>query len=172
MIQVASAKKPISPWPAAVLLAAALLGGALGGCVERIYNPAPRVIHGARITSPTRWKISGTLGDLPNAIDGNVHTAAVSAANASGAQITLDLGKMCLFNMVVVDHGDQQAGCCHRTSVYTSVDGANFRPAGSAPGVRRVTTVLLMTPTHARYVRVQVDEPGDQPWSVAELYLR
>jgi len=59
-----------------------------------------------------------------------------------------------------------------RVAVATSLDGEAFVERHQAPGTRRVTILSLPEPVLARYVRVRAARPGDQPWSLAEVFLQ
>jgi len=142
------------------------------GCAD-----AP-IFHDARdhpigeISPRSSWSVSGTLADLEKAIDGDLTTAARSNNPHAGATLTLDLGKVCLFNLAAVDHGAAQMAFARRVEIRTSVDGRRFRTQYIAPGTRRVTALLLGEPVLARYVTFRVVEPGPEPWSVAEVYFQ
>jgi hypothetical protein len=123
------------------------------------------------MTPRGRWKASGDLQNPQKAIDGDVGTAAVSASRYDNAQLTIDLGKICHFSMVVVDHGTNEFGFCRRLAVLTSEDGVTFKNQAAVPGLRRATAVVLPEQVLARYVRLQAVAAGDRPWSVAEVYL-
>jgi hypothetical protein len=127
---------------------------------------------GAPITPRKTWRASGDLREPGKALDGDLSTAAVSGNPYANAYIELDLGKACLFNRVVVEHGPDEHGFPARMAVYTSLDGNSFTLQGEVPGKRRVTNALLMTPLLARYIRLQAVSPGVRPWSVAEIYLQ
>jgi len=126
------------------------------------------------VTPPSGWKVlSSTLTDPQKAIDGDVQTVAVSGGTYENAQITIDLGKRCVFNQVVIDHGPNEYGCARRVAIFTSRDGKDFsQKQYEGPGTRRVTYAILVNPALSRYVRIQVVRQGDYPWSVAELYVR
>jgi len=124
-----------------------------------------------RLSARTRWVASGNLRDPQNAVDGNIATAAVSRAGDQNATLTIDLGRNCQFNMVVVEHGAKEFGFPRRMAVLTSTDGVNFRKQIEVPGLRRVTTAVLIRQVLARYVRLQAVVPGERPWSVAEVHL-
>ena len=124
-----------------------------------------------RLSPRARWLASGDLRDPQNAVDGNVATAAVSRAAHQNATLTIDLGKICLFNMVVVEHGVSEFGFPRRMAVFTSTDGMKFRKQIEVPGLRKVTTAILIRQVLARYIRLQAAEPGDRPWSIAEVHL-
>jgi len=85
--------------------------------------------------------------------------------------LTIDLGKSCMFNMVVIDHGPGGTGYAHQVTLLVSIDGTDFQPIHVSPGTRRITTLSVITPTLARYIRLEATEPGAQPWSIAEVYL-
>jgi hypothetical protein len=152
-----------------VLLAAAVASGGCGA--SPVYSALnPEALAGA-VSSPSSWRVYGNLENLPNAIDGNVQTAATSRGVGMDV-LTVDLGKVCLFNLVIIDHGSHEDAYARRVAVLTSVDGHNFDYHLSGPGNRRITSLLLERPVLARYVRLQAVLPGPQPWAVAEVYLQ
>jgi len=118
------------------------------------------------------WRAEGSLRNPQLAIDGNLSTAAVSEPLYAGAFLTIDLGKPCLFNMVVLDHGSDEHGHARKVALLTSMDGKSYTRQLVASGTRRVTTLSAITLILARYVRLQAAVPGDQPWSIAEVYLQ
>lgn len=141
-----------------------------GGCTSQIYShQSPAAVN---ISPYTSWAISGDLNNPRAAIDDNIITAATSNAYYTTAQITLDLGKPCVFNTVVLDHGIDRDAYARRTAVYISMDGRNFQYQYAVPGTRRITVLNWVTPVMARYVRVQAVTPGDRPWSIAEVYIQ
>ena len=123
------------------------------------------------ITPRSRWLPTGDLRDPFYAVDNNINTAAVSDEAYENATLTIDLGKACLFNMVVIEHGPDQWGFCRKLAILTSDDGRKFDQQAVVPGLRRRTTVLLVRSVLARYIRLQVLETGDRPWSVAEVHV-
>jgi hypothetical protein len=141
------------------------------GCVGPIYN---RSAMGAvaNVSTYTTWTITGDLNNLRAAIDDNVATAATSNSYYTSAYFTIDLGRPCVFNTVIVDHGMNRDGYPRRMSAEISMDGRNFQYQYSVPGTRRVTIMNWVTPVMARYIRVRAVAPGNQPWSVAEVYVQ
>ncbi|MGC9454976.1 MAG: discoidin domain-containing protein [Phycisphaerae bacterium] len=153
---------------AVAAIAALLPLGCNGGeSAPAIANPPA-----ASVSPPSQWNVTGDLRPADAIADGNPATIAVSDQQYRGAQVTIDLGKPCLFNMVVLDHGRRQMGFCRRMSVLTSIDGKDFEHRLSLPGTRQVTTACLLTPVLARYVRLRADVPGDEPWSIATVRIR
>ncbi len=140
------------------------------GCNGPVYHNGPR-FWADRISPRTRWRVLGDLRNPLNAVDGEISTAAVGDFAGDNATLTLDLGKPCLFNMVVVEHGLEEYGYCRRMAVLTSNEGVNFTRQMDVPGLRRVTTAVLIRPVLARYVRIQATVPGHRRWSVAEVHL-
>ncbi|MFB3891315.1 MAG: discoidin domain-containing protein [Phycisphaerae bacterium] len=143
----------------------------LGGCAGPIYEHG-RTSSAASVSDYSTWRIYGDLLDLPKAIDGNINTAAYTSGNYANAAFTIDLGKPCLFNMVVVDQGLAEMNFPRRIAVYLSMDGRNFTYVYSAPGTRRVTVLNWVKPEVARFIRVQAIVPSDRSWSVAEVYVQ
>jgi hypothetical protein len=153
----------------AVLLAAALSAGCASAPLYRSAGPRPPA---SSVSGRGQWRLTGDLRRLAAATDGETRTAAVSEQQYRAAELTVDLGKPCVFNTVVIEHGMRPAGFCRRVAVLTSLDGKQYERRLSVPGTRRVTTVCLLTPMLARYVRVQAEVPGDGPWHIAELYVQ
>ena len=153
-----------------VLLAAAVFGTIPGACTPEYEGR--KTFPAARITPRARWQATGAFDSPELAIDGDRRTAAVSGDSYTNATITIDLGKTCMFNTVIVDHGPEEYGYCRRVSVLTSVNGKDFKARLSAPGTRRVTVFSLVTPVLGRYVRLQATVPGARPWSIGEVYLQ
>ena len=120
----------------------------------------------------TLWSASGTLEQPAAAIDGTPSTAAVAPTAGGPRQLTIDLGEPCLFNMIVIDHGDDEFGFCRSVALQTSADGRKFDQHAVVPGNRKVTVICNVTPVLARYVRLKAVVPGDRPWSIAEVYLQ
>ncbi len=156
-----------------MLSAAGLAWAAMaGGCgVGAIYNDPQGSMVGS-VSPRAEWAISGDLPNIRTAVDGDVNTCAVSGPAYANSQFTVDLGRPCLFNMVVVDHGPNRDGYPTRLGVLTSNDGKEFVFRHAAPGCRRATTLLMFTPVLARYVRIQALQEGRHPWSVAEVYVQ
>ena len=157
-----------SVWVAA---ASVLLGAALGGCVDPI-DASAQTGSVASISPKSMWRAYGDFRNAQNAIDGNVHTSAVTGPSYDNAKLTIDLGKRCLFNKITIDQGpDDEFGFCRRIAVQISNDGVNFYQIYAVSGTRRITYCLILTPTMARYVRLVAIVPGDRPWSIAEIFL-
>lgn len=141
-----------------------------GGCGSSMYQEGRS--QASAISPRVFWQVSGDMRGLQAAIDGDVSTAAISALPDGGGAITIDLGKPCVFNMVVVEHGTNEFAFARRVVLLTSLDGISFTQRYSALGTRRVTILCPVSPILARYVRLQAAVPGDLPWSVAEVYLQ
>ena len=142
----------------------------LGGCGPG-SRFGGRVAPAAAVSPRSSWKAHGDLQDAGKAIDGNPATAAVTAEHYSGAALTIDLGKACVFNLVAIEHGPNQFGFCRRLGLWTSLDGQTFTKAHETPGTRTVTYLVPIKPVLARYVKLQAITPGMRPWSVAEIHL-
>ena len=141
------------------------------GCVGNLYDNRGRGGLAESVTPVSQWNASGNLSNLQNAIDGNVLTVAVGGDSGNDS-ITIDLGKVCYFNMVAIDHGPRQHGFAQRVAILTSLSGDQYTYRKSGPGNRRVTVLLLDQAVLARYVRVQVVMARPEPWSVGEVYLQ
>lgn len=155
---------------ACLALVFCVTGATAGGCLAPIYSHG-RAAEASAVSYYAAWKITGDLKDLHKAHDNSVSTAAVSPQTYANAAFTIDLGRSCLFNMVVIDHGANEYGYARRTAVMVSSDGKVFTPQYAAPGTRRVTVLSWLTPVMARYIRIQALTPGDRTWSVAEVYV-
>lgn len=156
------------------LLAITLTLGTLAvvGCdpAPLYVDPRNQVIQ--RVTPRSEWRAGGSLRDSAYAIDGDIGSMAVSQQGAASGELTIDLGRSCLFNMIVIDHGRNEHGYSQRITVLTSLDGRTYTQRYQAVGTRRVSIFSLMTPTLARFVRLRADGIGQSPWSVAEVHLQ
>lgn len=150
---------------------ASLVFAAAGCAPSEVYTDGPKP-QASSVSPRSRWQASGDLRDVQKAIDGSLATAAVSPSTYHNAQITIDLGKSCVFNFVAIDHGADELGFCRRVAVLVSQDGKNFAQVEAVPGTRRVTVINLVSPVLARYVRLVAVVPGDRPWSIAEIYIQ
>jgi hypothetical protein len=144
------------------------------GCntVSPIYTQTAGSSAGGSIPPKTTWTIRGDLSNLTLAIDGDVNTAARGEYQQAGAEITLDLGRACMIQTVILDHGQEERGFPRTLSLLTSADGKNFVERHVGPGTRRVTILSLSEPALTRYIRLKVVKPGTLPWSVAEVYVQ
>lgn len=152
-------------------MASVLLAGA--GCdTAPIYaNGAQRMGIGT-VPDQSIWSASGAAENPEQAIDGNIHTAAVVSGVGKPAKLTIDLGKPATFNMVVIDHGREEFGFARRVEIHTSLDGERFTRRLAGPGTRRVSTFLLDSPVLARYVRIDGVMLGQKAWTLAEVHLQ
>jgi len=153
------------------VLATAAVFVALGACGCGVAYQDGRSAAAA-ISLRSAWKVTGDMRSVGYAIDQDVTTAAISSSADNKGMLTIDLGKPCLFNMVVIDHGGREKGFARRVAVLTSIDGEIFTHHYAGPGTRKVTILWLGAPTLARYVRLQTLVGGDEPWSVAEVHLQ
>ena len=153
-------------WPLILAFAAAGAGGCGPGYVnERQFAPGA-------VTPRSAWRASGQLKDSAKALDGDILTAAVSEPYYNDAVLDIDLGEVCLLNMIAIDHGPEEMGYCRRVAVETSIDGKSFARHAEAPGTRKITIISMVTPAMARYVRLKVIAQGGRPWSVAEIHIQ
>jgi len=146
----------------------------LAGCGPPYGWGEHRVAPATDLTPRKDWKITGSsqLADPQHAIDSARNTRCVSTKDYEGAWLLIDLGKPCVFNLLVLEHGEDELGAAQRVSVLTSLDGKRFVNRIVGTGKRRTTDFPIITPTVARYVKLQVVRQGDRPWSVAEIYLK
>ncbi len=153
------------------MLTLVLAGGLNAGCVGPLYDNTGGSALSESVTPVDKWRIEGNLREIQSAIDGDLFTAAAGSMGGNDA-ITIDLSKVCYFNMIVIDHGVAESGYARRVAVLTSLSGNNYVYQKSGPGNRRVTVMLLDRAVLARYVRIQVVMPGADPWSIAEVYFQ
>lgn len=155
-------------WRAVVMI---VLGAGIPGigCSGPIYRDGRA--EAALITPRDTWRLSGDMKSVFLAADQNISTAAVSGDSSGRGTITIDLGKPCVFNMVIIEHGEDEMGFAPHVAVLTSLDGQVFTQNCVGVGTRRVTILYLGGPALARYVRLQALTVGQRPWTVAEIYL-
>ena len=154
------------------VLAGFLLLGSGCGADGNLYLHRGAKSQAAAISDPRIWRLSGDLRDVRLAVDGDRSTAAVSTLIHENTSITIDLRKACFFNAVFIHHGSMTDGYCGRVAVLTSLDGRTYTPQFEAPGTREVTSLLILKPVLARYVRLKALRQGPGAWSVAEVYLQ
>jgi hypothetical protein len=156
--------------PVAILLSVAL--AAMAGCeASPIYDANPRSLIGS-VPERAKWTATGSMKDAANAVDGNLNTAAVAPDDGRPASLLIDLGRPGLLNMIVIDHGREEFGYARQFVAYTSLDGQRFTRRHAASGTRRVSSLLLISPVLARFIRLEVIVPGDRPWTVAEVHMQ
>ena len=150
------------------------LVGVMVGCdvVVPVYTPSTGGYLGADITPKNTWSVRGSLANPAAVADEDLTTAARSSYQYTGAELIIDLKKVCLFQTVIIEHGAARSGHCRSISVSTSVDGKIFNNKYLSPGTRRVTIVSLPKAVLARYVRIKVVRPGRSRWAIAEVYLQ
>lgn len=155
----------------AIMLAGCVLqgSGCAGGGEYRHGGQRPAA---ASISDPRTWHLSGNIRNVKLAVDGDRSTAAISDLIHENSSITIDLRKACLFNAVFIHHGSMTDGFCRRVAVLTSLDGKTFTSRFEAPGTPEVTSLLIIRPVLARYVRLKALRQGPGAWSVAEVYLQ
>lgn len=161
-------------WVKRLAVIAGALALPIASCnnVGGIYRSTTGGYLGADISPKNTWMARGDLQNPSAAIDDNMDTAARSDYEYSGAAITIDLRRPCVFQTVVVDHGAGENGHAGKVAVATSADGKSFVDRHVSPGKRRVTILCLPKPVLARYLRLRVTSPGIQPWNIAEIYLQ
>lgn len=127
------------------------------------------------VSPRARWTVrSADFRNVTAVKDGSTSTTAVTTLNPySGASITINLSKPCVFNMVVMDHGTAtEHGYPRRVAVLTSLDGRSFERQFAGDGTRRATVLPLIKPVMAQYVRLQAVASGSRPWAIGELYIQ
>lgn len=160
------ARKALSAWPAMFLIYVA----AVGGC-DPEYNSRTK-FPAAAISERVTWKASGGVRAPQSAIDDDLSTAAITSYSYANRVIIIDLGKVCVFNTVIIEHGSDEFGFCRRVGISTSIDGKEYTQQIAGPGTRRVSIFAVIRPVLGRYVRLQAIVPGNRPWSIAEVHLR
>jgi hypothetical protein len=158
---------PVATWILFVALPA------LAGCgFAPIYGESQTSYLSNALTPRRQWSASGTVSSPPSAIDGSLDTAAIAPSQSPGQQLTLDLGKSCIFSMVAIDHGRELDGFARSVEVSVSPDGTDFQPVFTGVGTRRVTVLVLPKATLGRFVRIRALTAGNRPWTLAEVYLQ
>jgi len=154
-----------------LILKALVVTGVFGCDSATIYNGTRQ--PAAVVTPREQWSVKEANGvDSPElAFDGG-NGAATTSTGYQGATLTIDLGKVCYFNEIIVDHGPNEMGFAGRVAVSTSVDGKTFHKRFDGPGTRGVSIFSLVAPALARYVRLQVVYSGNEAWTLGEIYLR
>jgi hypothetical protein len=128
---------------------------------------------GAMSVTPRRqWSAVGNLNAPQSAIDGQSDTIARAPHNAAGFEIVIDLGEPCVFQTVILDHGDAEMGFCGQVEFSSSADGRSYAPQYRTVGTRRVTILLLPEPVLTQFVRLRCTRTGPQPWALAEIYFQ
>ena len=146
---------------------------AIAGC-----GPASTIYTGSRgflaasVTPKSMWRAFGDVIDPAAAVDGNVGTAATSGREYTGHAVTIDLGKACLFQTVIIEHGRSDLGYARTVEVATSTHGSGFQTKYTTHGTRRATIISLPRPVLARYLRLRAVRADDRPWSLAEVYIQ
>ncbi len=152
---------------------AVIAAGVLTGCDGSNGFDESSQAPASRIAPKSGWMVQARgVQNADYAIDGNPSTYATTPEGYREAALTIDLGEPSLFNMLVVDHGDEADGFARRLVISTSMDGQTYKRRAIAPGNRVVSNVCIVTPVLARYVRIEVIESWWQPWSVAEIQLK
>jgi hypothetical protein len=147
---------------------------ATAGCGEDMATSPPgQSFAGADISPKSQWRATSvTMAEPDAAVDGRIQTAAVGPATPK-AELLIDLGKPCVFNRVVIDHGTNDDEAYPRQlALQTSMDGRTFYTRKLVLGTRWRTNITLITPTLARFVRLEVKKAGTGSWRVAEVTLQ
>ncbi len=159
------------PTAAPLLMVFAAVAALAAGCDAPSYTDGAAFAPGA-ITSRSAWTASGPFDRPAAAIDGDRDTVAVADAGYGNSALTLDLGGVCMLNMLIMDHGRWEGGFPRRVALLTSMDGRTYTKQAEVPGTRRVTFICTVAPFLARYVRVQAVEAGEGPWTLAEVQVQ
>ena len=147
----------------------------LVGCDPQFDLGRGNIFGTDAISSQLAWKITSQHGfkGARKAIDGSSHTYAITTGkDYSGASITIDLERQCIFNMVVLIHGRKEFGFAKEVKLSISTDGKHFKPCYQTFGTRKITYISVLTPVTARYIRFTAVKPGSKPWAIAEVYLQ
>ena len=156
-----------------MLVCAILIG--FSGCDPQFDLGRGNIFGTDAISSQLTWKVEAKHGfkDASKAIDGNSNSYAItSGKNYTGAYITIDLERQCIFNMVVLIHGPREFGFAKEVQLSISTDGKKFKSCYSTFGTRKITYISVLTPVTARYIRITATKPGSKPWAIAEIYLQ
>ncbi len=109
--------------------------GVVAGCSPLDYSDT-NVMPAAAIPARSTWTIAESTGfDSAEKLLDNTRGTFASAV-ADGASVTIDLGEVSMFNLVIVDHGQHQNACAGRVAVFTSLVGENFTHRFNVPGTR------------------------------------
>ena len=156
------------------LVLAVVLAACVVGCDGTTGYPEGRTQPAAQVTPRAEWRAAEATGvqNAELAFDNDESSAASASGGYQGATLTIDFGKVCLFNQIVLHHGPKEMGFARRIAVSTSLDGRTFRKRFDGPGTRRVSIFSLVAPALGRYVRLQVVQPGAEPWSIGEVFVR
>jgi hypothetical protein len=144
----------------------------LCGCVDTATQETSQPAPAAKVSPLAEWTVSGSMPDPGRAADDNLRSYVQVPAGSDQGQLTIDLGKACLFNVVVLEHGPTQQGHARRVMVLTSLDGREYTSRAQVPGTPRRTFIAILTPTLARYVQIRAVPAENRPWIVAEVYLQ
>jgi hypothetical protein len=148
-----------------------MLCGLQAGCTDPGWDAHQAPAPGAAISDRSIWRAAGEgLAEPHKAFDGDKHTAAIAPGNALNARLTIDLGKPCIFNTIIIDNGE--GSWPGQLTVSTSTDGREYTQRHVGPGTRRFTIISLIRPTLARYIRLQATSPAGGQWEIHELYLQ
>jgi hypothetical protein len=162
-------------WMNKQTISVCVLVACMMGCDVELASSS-QTLSGA-MTRRKQWTISGSGAEFINlkaALDENPRTMArTKTSKFSDASITIDLGQSCVFNLVILYHGDEPLGFPKQVSVSTSSDGVTFEQQAIVPGTRKVTYILLEHWKRSRYVRITADRAAQRkPWCLSELYVR
>lgn len=141
----------------------------------RIYHHGGERMLSGQVPPVKQWRIASAKGGFENiyrATDGDASTLVVSAGQYRNASITIDLRQIIICNLVIISHGEKESGFCRKVGVSTSMDGKRYTQRYVGNGNRYVSALWLGGPVVARYVRLTARVPGNEPWSIAEIYLR
>ncbi|MFW5841538.1 MAG: discoidin domain-containing protein [Planctomycetota bacterium] len=156
------------PWALSVVCLVGLAGGCTESATQNTASPAPA----AEVSPMEQWRVAGSMPDVTRAVDGNLQTYAAAAKGSGQAMLTIDLSKPCLFNLMVIEHGPVEQGHARRLTLLTSPDGETFTPQMQVEGTPKRTYVAILTPTLARFVRIQAEVDDNRPWTIAEIYFQ
>ena len=144
----------------------------MAGCNESYRQSSSRLSPAAGVSELFRWHASGTVTAPGRAIDGNLSTAASAGPGVIDPTIQIDLGSLCHFNMIVIEHGGDSRGYAKAVWVLTSCDGVEFKAIYKAAGTRGRTCLLLGGSQLARYVRLQGVLEDGRRWSIGEVVIQ
>jgi hypothetical protein len=148
-----------------------LWAGLLAGCDFNFQDGQNDLVSGA-MAPRGQWRVAASSGmqNAAAALDGNMMTFATTAERYRTASITVDFGRPCFFNMIVLRHGAKEFGFARKVSLSVSMDGKTFTPVQTVLGTRKITYMLMFSSTTARYIRLTAEQPGSSAWAIGELY--
>ncbi|MBA6440378.1 carbohydrate-binding protein [Streptomyces sp. GMR22] len=134
-------------------------GCRLAGCETRVRNDG--------------WKATASGGaDASAAVDGVQTTQwKGDAPQAAGQSLTVDLGAAKTFGRLAIDAGLDATGHPYGFTVSVSRDGEHWGTPVARVSGRSFTQDAVFEQRTARYLRIELTRPGENPWAVNEIRL-